>query len=363
MARKLTVVLACGGTGGHLFPGIAVAEELARRGHKALLVISEKKVDADASAKYGDLEFVVVPAVAKPPTLSPKMIPFLIRVWKTIGRCRGLLKDKGADVVLGMGGFTSLPPVYAGHKLGLRTYVHDSNAVPGKSNVLTSRFCTKVLLGLEAAGAHFPKCGTLVTGTPVRSEMGALPERAAALAKFGLSAERPVVLVVGGSQGATKVNSLVLEASRALGDQVQWLHVAGKTDFERVAKEAEGMAHHAVLSFCDDMPSAYAAATVVLCRSGASSLTELSLLGLPALLVPYPYAADDHQTKNAEAFVTGGGALMFPEGELTGAKLAASVDGLLGDPEKVQAMSAGMRGLSVDDAAGQICDVLENGGE
>lgn len=358
----MTVVLACGGTGGHLFPGIAVAEELQRRGHEVLLLISEKKVDADASAKYGGLEFAVVPAVAKPPTLSPKMLPFLIRVWKTAGRCRRLLQERRADVVLGMGGFTSLPPVYAGHRLGLRTYVHDSNAVPGKSNVLTSRFCTKVLLGLEAARRFFPKRETRVTGTPVRGEMRNLPGREEARSKHTLDPARPVVLVVGGSQGARRVNSLVLEASRKLGGRVQWLHVAGKGDFDRVSGEAEGLDHHRVLAFCDDMPTAYAAADVVLCRSGASSLTELSLLGIPSLLIPYPHAADDHQTRNAEVFAGGGGAIMLPEGALTGAKLAAEVGGLLEDAKRLRSMAAGMRSLAVDDAAGRICDELEQGG-
>lgn len=338
-----------------------MAEELGRRGHRPLLLISEKKIDAEASAKYGGLEFVVVPMVAKPPTLSPRMVPFLFRLWKTIRRCRALFKDRAVKAVIGMGGFTSLPPVYAGHKLGLPTYVHDSNALPGKSNILTSRFCTMVLLGLDAARGYFGGRTTEVTGTPVRSELLELPEKSAALAKFGFDAECPVVVVVGGSQGARRVNSLVLEASERLGPAVQWLHVAGRGDFERVVEAAAAWEHHVVLSFCDDMPAAYSAADLVVCRSGASSLTELSRLGLPAILVPYPHAADDHQTKNAEAFVTGGGAIMVAEEELSGERLAREVEGLLGDPKRMAEMSRGMRGLSVDDAAARICDVIEGG--
>ena len=341
-----------------MFPGIAVAEELGRRGHKALLLISEKKVDADASAKYGGLEFVSIPAIAKPPTLSPRMLPFLVRLWKTARRCRRLLRERKADAVLGMGGFTSLAPVYAGHRLGLPTYVHDSNAVPGKANVLTSRFCTKVLLGLEAAGRHFGRRETVVTGTPVRRELHELPGRRACVEKFGLQDGTPVVLVVGGSQGAKGLNTLVLEAGEELGGRVQWLHIAGQGDFERVKNEAAGRPQHKVLSFCDDMASAYAASTMAICRSGASSLTELALLGLPALLVPYPYAADDHQTKNAEAFVDGGAARLFQERDLTGARLAGEVGALLGDTKLLSSLAEGMRRLSMDDAAGRICEEL-----
>ena len=286
-----------------MFPGIAVAEELEKRGHTVLLLISEKKVDAQASKKYGDLAFRTVPAIAKPATLSPKMIPFLFKLWSTVRQCRKILAEHKCDAVLGMGGFTSLPPVLAGKRMGLMTYVHDSNAIPGKSNRLTGKFCTKILLGLEAARSYFKGRDTEVTGTPVRSELLELPPKYEALKKFGLDPARPAVLVVGGSQGAQGVNSVVLEASKEIGADVQWLHIAGKGDFERVKNEAAGRPQHKVLSFCEDMASAYAAATMVICRSGASSLTELALLGLPALLVPYPHAADDHQTKNAEAFV------------------------------------------------------------
>ena len=153
MPQSLKILIACGGTGGHLFPGIAVAEALLARGHEVMLLISEKKVDSEASAKYKHLTFKKMPAVAKPPTLSPRMIPFLWKMWGSLRHCKQVIREFGADAVLGMGGFTSLPPVYAGDKLGLKTFIHDSNARPGRANVLTSRFCTQVFLGMEAAKA------------------------------------------------------------------------------------------------------------------------------------------------------------------------------------------------------------------
>lgn len=358
MSRELSVVIACGGTGGHLFPGIAVAEELKRRGHRPLLLISQKKVDADASAKYGELEFETVPAIAKPPTLSPRMVPFLWRLWQTIGQSKKLLKAHKADVVIGMGGFTSLPPVYAGSKLGLITAMHDSNALPGKSNRLGSKWCTKVLLGLEAARRYFPKSEVEVTGTPVRTEFSTLPTKEEALAKFGLQPGRPVVLSFGGSQGARRVNTMVAEASRALGEEVQWLQIAGRSDGDRVKSLVGDRAGHAVLGFCDDMPSAYAASDLVISRSGGASLTELAYLGLPAILVPYPYAADDHQTVNARCFESGKAAILAPESEFDGSKLATLVGDLLGEPGKLSAMRDAMRALSVDDSAARICEVL-----
>ncbi len=358
MPQKLSVVIACGGTGGHLFPGIAVAEELKRRGHRPLLLISRKRVDADASAKYGTLDFRTVEAIAKPPTLSPKMLPFLWRLWRTIRQSKGLLREQRVEVVLGMGGFTSLPPVYAGKKMGLVTALHDSNALPGKSNRMGARWCSKILVGLEAARAYFPEGEVEVTGTPVRREFENLPSRAEAREGLGLSVDRPVVFAFGGSQGARGLNTLVAEAAEILGDGVQWLQVAGRDDEQRVKELVAGRSGHVVRGFCDDMPAAYAASDLVVSRAGGASLTELAYLGRPSILVPYPHAADDHQTCNARCFEQAGAALLAPECELEGAKLAQLIGGLLKSPENLGAMELAARELSVDDAAGRICDIL-----
>ena len=352
----MKVVIACGGTGGHLFPGIAVAEELQKQGHEPVLVISEKKVDAEASAKYQNLRFEVLPAIAKPKTLSPKMIPFVLGMVKAIGQSKALLKKEGAEVVLGMGGFTSFAPAYAGKKLGLRTYVHDSNAVPGKTNIMIAKYCTKVLLGLSAAKSHFPGRETEVVGTPVRGELRNLPSRESAAAKWGLDASKPTLLVFGGSQGARGLNTLVVEAMKTLACQI--LHVTGQADYERVQGLVKDQKGYHALAFCDDMPAAYAVADGSICRSGASSLTELAFLGVPSVLIPYPYAADDHQTANAKVFADVGAGLMAQEKDLDGAKLAELAGKLLpGSPER-DGFVKETKTLGEGDAVQEIVKVL-----
>jgi len=358
-SSNLKLVIACGGTGGHLFPGIAVAEAMEERGHATLLLISEKAIDREASKKYAHLRFETVPAVAKPSTLSPRMIPFLFKVWTTTRRCRRMLREFGADAVLGMGGFTSLPPVLAGHRLGLKTFVHDSNAVPGRSNVMTSRFCTRVLLGMEEAGRFFPKSEVSTVGTPVRSELVSLPSREEAARELGLDPARPVVAVVGGSQGARHLNTLVAQAATAMAPEVQFFHAAGPGDYDRVAGMASGRDGYRVVAFCARMAAVYAVADLMVCRSGASSLTETAHAGVPSLLVPYPHAADDHQTKNAEVFVRAGAARMWEERGLSAGALAAEMAAILGDREVLAAMAKAARGLAVDDAAVRVCEVIE----
>ena len=359
MSKSLKILIACGGTGGHLFPGIAVGEALRARGHEVMLLISEKKVDSEASAKYTHLCFKTVPAVAKPPTLSLRMLPFLWKLWGSIRQCKAIIRGFQADAVLGMGGFTSLPPVYAGHKLGLKTFIHDSNARPGRANVMTSRFCTRVFLGLDAAKKFFPNRETVTTGTPVRPEITNLPTREDAAALFGLDPARPTIVVTGGSQGARRLNELSAQAAASLPADTQVLHIAGALDFQRVCEITTGRADYEVLGFCDQMPSAYAIADLVIARSGASSLTEIAIAGHPSILVPYPYAADDHQTRNAEVFAEAGAAILVQERDLDAEKLASLATSILQDLPTYKRMAKAARTLAVPDAADRVCAAIE----
>jgi UDP-N-acetylglucosamine--N-acetylmuramyl-(pentapeptide) pyrophosphoryl-undecaprenol N-acetylglucosamine transferase len=355
----LKILIACGGTGGHLFPGIAVAEALRSRGHEVMLLISEKKVDAEASAKYAHLRFTTVPAVAKPASLSPRMLPFLWKLWGSVSLCKKIIREFQADAVLGMGGFTSLPPVYAGHKLGLKTFIHDSNARPGRANVMTSRFCTRVFLGMEAARPFFPTRETVITGTPVRPEIANLPSREDAAALFGLDAAKPTIVVTGGSQGARRLNELCAEAAAELPADTQVLHIAGAADFQRVSEITSTRPGYKVLGFCDQMPAAYSIADLVIARSGASSLTEIAICGHPSILVPYPYAADNHQTRNAEVFSEVGAAILIQESSLDSEILASLSISILQDLPTYKRMAKAARALAVPDAAEQVCAAIE----
>lgn len=360
MGKSLRVVIACGGTGGHLFPGIAVAEELSARGHQPLLLISQKSVDREASRKYGDLEFIAIPAIAKPATTSLRMLPFLWKMWGSVRQCKDILRTRGADAVIGMGGFTSLAPVYAARAMGLAAFVHDSNALPGKANRLTARWCDQVFVGMKEALAYFPQSLVTVTGTPVRKEINQLPDRATAARKFGLDPSRPIVVVMGGSQGARRLNALVAEAWENFPSGTQVLHIAGSGDENRVREMTGNDARYRVVGFCDDMAAVYALTDLILCRSGASSLTELAHAGLPAILVPYPHAADDHQTTNAEVFARAGAAVLVQEADLTNDRLMSLVSEILSQDERRESMRRAALSLDVPDAAARISAAIES---
>jgi UDP-N-acetylglucosamine--N-acetylmuramyl-(pentapeptide) pyrophosphoryl-undecaprenol N-acetylglucosamine transferase len=235
--------------------------------------------------------------------------------------------------------------------------------VPGKANRMTAKFCRLVLLGLEECAKHFPAGRTRVTGTPLRPSLLPPADVTEARKFFDLPDDKPVILVMGGSQGARGVNNAVIAALPALAaaaDGVQLLHITGPGDFETVRTACESVPGLTarVVPFCQRMELAYALATVAVCRSGASSLTELSAWGLPSVLVPYPTAADDHQRRNAGVFTRAGAAIAVEEKDIAAGELGPLLLGLLADAAKRQALSEAMRRLAPSRAADVICDVI-----
>ncbi|MGK0188299.1 MAG: UDP-N-acetylglucosamine--N-acetylmuramyl-(pentapeptide) pyrophosphoryl-undecaprenol N-acetylglucosamine transferase [Verrucomicrobiales bacterium] len=357
----LNVVIACGGTGGHLFPGISVGEALQRRGHDVLALISEKNIDALATQGYDHLRFETVPAIGMPRLLSPQMLKFGFRFLRTMGHCKRRLKDSGADAVLGMGGFTSMPPVLAGRRLGKKTFLHESNAYPGKANRLTAKFVTTALVGLEECAQYLPREKTRVVGTPLRTSLMESVDKAAVYRAFDLSPDFLTLSVMGGSQGARGINNAVCEALAALNpEKVQVIHISGEGDLDFVREKyaKSGIRHH-VAAFSHRMQDIFAVTDLVVSRAGASSLSELAYFGAPSILIPYPYAADDHQLKNAQVFARQKAAVLLEERQITGTCMEKVLNDLLLDTETRNALGKKCASLGVRDAAERICDIIE----
>lgn len=354
-------LIACGGTGGHLFPGLAVAEELRAGGHKVMLLVSEKEIDALALKSFPDMPRETLPSVGLPSLLSPAAVKFAARMFASYRKCGSLCARFQPDAVLGMGGFTSIAPLAAARRRGIPAFLHDSNAIPGKANRLGARFCREVLVGFEECGRHFPRCTVRVTGTPVRRELsGTAPAKSDARRALGLEDQRRTLLVMGGSQGAAGINKIMAQAAYELQDlELQVIHLSGDRDAEKMrsAYAAAGLPA-VVLPFCDRMMEVYAAADLVISRSGAASLNELSWFGLPAVLVPYPHAAEDHQTLNARIFEKAGAARVARESDVSGTSLAAMLKSLLASETSLASMAAAAKSLAPRDAAKKVAEVL-----
>jgi UDP-N-acetylglucosamine--N-acetylmuramyl-(pentapeptide) pyrophosphoryl-undecaprenol N-acetylglucosamine transferase len=355
------VVIACGGTGGHLFPGLAVAESLKERGHEVLLIVSEKEIDAIALKAHPDFRAEKLPSIGMPSVLSPAFVRFLQRSWESFGYCKSAYRKFRPSVVLGMGGFTSTAPILAGRQQKLPTVIHESNAIPGRANKLTARFATRVLLGFSACAPHFPNKECVVTGTPVRRNLGSSLDRRAALAAFHLEEHRRTLLIMGGSQGASGVNQVLFKCVPLLKDQpLQIIHLTGEHDDRLAAAnyQREGIPQY-VAPFHHRMEEAYSAADLVISRAGAASLSELSQFGLASILIPYPYATDDHQTFNAKVFVDAGAAEMQHERQVIPETFSALVLNLLTDDRRREQMSAAARTILPRHAADNVANEIE----
>jgi len=361
----MKVALAGGGTGGHVFPAVAIAEELMRRdpnlqimymgrsGSVEERVAAEKKIPFRSIFVYG---MTGKNAVRKAFAVFSAGVGLLQSLM--------ILLRFRPQAVIGTGGYVSLPPVLAAKILKIPTLIQEQNTVPGRANLWCARFADVVAVNFEKCADHFAERNVHVAGNPIRSDF--LPDRLAGMDpaesrhSLGLSPARFTVFVLGGSLGAHALNVAIIDALAHLDPQrFQLVCMAGKDDYRRVrdACERAGVTA-AVFQFIDDMVAAYTAADLVVSRAGASALAEISAVGLPAILVPYPHSIDRHQELNAGVFVEAGAAEMIMNGDLKGELLAQRIAALSAQGGDLDRMRASSRGLGKADAAEKIVNIL-----
>ncbi len=351
------VAIACGGTGGHLFPGLAVARELGRRGCKVALLISAKQVDQQAVEGLRGMEVVTLPAVGLE---RGSFAGFAWGFLRSYIQARRYFRRSMPRYVLGMGGFTSAPPVLAGKVFGATTFLHESNTIPGRANRVLARFVDGAYVYFEQTAALLRARKIECVGMPVRREFLEPADPAAARAALGLQAHAPVLLVMGGSQGAAKINELMLASLSKLRHALpalQFIHLTGSRDLEttRAAYAAQNCPA-VVRAFLGEMGRAMAAADVAVSRAGASSLAELAARRLPSVLIPYPLAAGNHQYHNARAFVQSGAARMVSQQSATPELLAREIVELIARPEAGSTMRRALAGWQGGDAAALMAE-------
>jgi UDP-N-acetylglucosamine--N-acetylmuramyl-(pentapeptide) pyrophosphoryl-undecaprenol N-acetylglucosamine transferase len=349
------VAIACGGTGGHLFPGIAVAEELKKRGCRVGLLISPKEIDQQAVRAARDVEIFTVPAVG---LQNRNYLSFAFSFWNSFRAARKIFKNRPPRAVLAMGGFTSAPPVLAAGKFGAKTFLHESNTIPGRANRFLARFVNEAFTGFPDTAGLIKARKTSVTGTPVRPQFSQPAHVSDCRAALGLDPALPTVLIVGGSQGASGLNEMILSALPLLASKNwQWLHLAGAGDFEKVSAAYAAQKIKAVVKpFFAEMELALGAATIAVSRAGASSLAEIAALRLPALLVPFPAAADNHQYFNALAFEKNGAARLLQQKHSPPEKTAAILSELMENVALRRKMQAALAQWYAPKAAEQIAE-------
>ena len=352
------IAIACGGTGGHLFPGLAVGNELLARGCDVMLLISPKEVDQHAVRSASGMQIVTLPAVGM---VRGNFVAFLKGFRASLQEAKRVFAARPPQAVLAMGGFTSAPPVLAARKFRAATFLHESNTIPGRANKFLSWFVAQAFVGFPSCAERLRTKDILVTGTPVRPQV-TRGDASAARVALGLQPHRETLLIVGGSQGASAINQLLV---RCLGDlrralpEIQFLHLTGAKDHEKVsASYQEAKAVAVVRPFLTEMELALNAATVALSRSGASSLAEFAALRLPAILIPFPAATDNHQFHNARALVETGAARMLGEQHFTPENLTRAVVSLMTDANERRRLASALADWHRPHAARDIAEAI-----
>ena len=343
----IRLLVAASGTGGHLFPAIATAQQL-NDFQIEWLGVPDRMETQLVSSLY-PLHTIAVEGFQERFGLGTVRI--LGGLASSILQVRRLLKAGNFQGVFTTGGYIAAPAILAARSLGMPVILHESNAIPGKVTRWFSPLCTAVAIGFEAAAEYLPRAKTVVAGTPVRSQF--LTRQPVNLP---IPDNVPVILVMGGSQGAVAVNQLVRDCAPAWFDSGAWVvHLTGNND-----PDAESLKHAQYISmpFYDNVAGLLQRANLAISRSGASALTELAVTKTPSILIPYPHAADDHQNFNAQVFAASGAAVVFRQCELTAEVLQSKVLYLLRDAEYLQKMSKAASGLAVTDSAERLANLV-----
>ncbi|MEK6282172.1 MAG: undecaprenyldiphospho-muramoylpentapeptide beta-N-acetylglucosaminyltransferase [Acidobacteriota bacterium] len=354
----MRALIAAGGTGGHIYPGVAVAHEILRRhpGSEIRFVGTSRGLESKLVPKAGfELSFIES-AGLKNVGLAARIRGLMI-LPKSLREASRLLKQYRPDVVIGAGGYVSGPVLLTAALMRLPTLIMDSNALPGFTNRRLGRFVDKAAVSFDEALRYFPGKG-VVTGNPVRREFFEIPNRMRDSNQFS-------VLVFGGSQGARAINEAIVAALPHLEElrpMLRITHQTGEADFEKVRDaylDAGWSMQANVTKYIDDMVSAFANVDLVISRAGATTTAELIAAGKAALMIPFPLAADDHQRKNAEALESNGAARMILQQDLTGERVAREIKALVREPGKITAMEKASRKLARGDAAAAVVDLIE----
>lgn len=366
----MRVLIAGGGTGGHIYPGIAIARYLSVMDKEAEIVFVGTKtgMEADIVAREG-FSFKAIKAQGWSRKVSFKTASMILNNSLGVVQSLQIIKRFKPQVVLGTGGYVAAPLVFSAALLKIPVVLHEQNAVPGIANRLLSRWATKIALSFPESAKHFPSTVEQeVTGNPVRQAI-LDGDRNIGLKNLRLNTGKKTVLVFGGSRGARSINNAIIEGAERLAQtpNLQLIHLTGREEYESVLNQLTNKGIELDLSgnivikpYLYEMADALAAADLVICRAGATTLAELTAIGRASILIPYPYATDNHQEKNARSLENAGAAYVIRDKELTGKVLTDLIIKLISDTDSLKRMAENSRKLGKPDAAARIAKCLRD---
>lgn len=362
----MRVVLTGGGTGGHIYPALAVAREIGRQEPQAtfLYIGTKNGLESNLVPRTG-IPFEAIEISGLKRKLSLDNLKTLWKFVRAVSTSKKILREYRPDVVIGTGGYVCGPVVYAAASFGIKTIIHEQNVVPGLTNKFLARFVDRVAVSFEESLAYFPQGKTVFTGNPRATEV--MHGNADAGREFlGVSRDKRIVLIFGGSRGARAINEATLELLPHVGEysQSHFVYVTGEVHYETISQalreKGELPRNFTVLPFIHNMPDVLAATHVLVSRAGASTLAEITALGIPAILIPSPYVTNNHQEKNARGLERAGAAEVVLESELSGERLHQALSSLLEDEARWASMRENSLALGMPQAAANIIELVRS---
>ncbi|MGX7419480.1 undecaprenyldiphospho-muramoylpentapeptide beta-N-acetylglucosaminyltransferase [Carnobacterium gallinarum] len=361
----MKIILSGGGTGGHIYPALALIRQLQKVEPTldVLYVGTEKGLEKKIVEKAG-IPFKAVEVQGFKRSLSFENVKTVQLFFKSVSDSKKIVKEFQPDIVIGTGGYVCAPVVYAAAKQGIPTIIHEQNSVAGVTNKFLSKYASKIAICFEEARQEFAKFPEkiVLTGNPRAQEVASI-QQSTILEEYQLKADYPTLLIFGGSRGARKINEAFVAALPELvKKEYQILFATGEVHYQKIQEElailADKDSNVSVVPFIYNMPEVFANVSLVMARSGATSLAELTALGLPSILIPSPYVTNDHQTRNAESLTTHGAAEMIADVDLTGERLILEVDQLMMNPDKRLKMAGEAKKLGIPDAADRLVALI-----
>lgn len=364
MSQKTKILLTGGGTGGHIYPALALYRQIKADYPQAefLYIGTDKGLEARIVPEAG-IPFKSIDIQGFRRSLSLSNLTTIRKFLASYRKSSQYIKDFQPDIVLGTGGYVCGPVIYAASRLKLPTIIHEQNSLVGVTNKFLAPYVTKIAVCFEDALDQFNKYQNKVvlTGNPRAQEVVQV-EKEDALADYGLDPNLPTLLIFGGSRGALKINETVLQGLEELENKdYQTIFVSGQDYYEKIQEDIElsSLKNVKILPYISNMPQVFKEIDLVVCRSGATSLAELTALGLPSILIPSPNVTDDHQTKNALSLVKQGAATMIRESDLSSESLLSRIDQLMDNEGKRLEMSAASKEMGIPDASDRLIHLMQ----
>ena len=361
------IIVSGGGTGGHIYPALALIERLMERSPQleVLYIGTKKGLEATIVPKAG-INFKTVEIQGLKRSLSLENLRSVWLMLTSTHQAKRIIKDFKPDIVLGTGGYVCAPVLYAAAQLKIPTLIHEQNSVAGITNKFLARVVNGIAICFKEAGDDFSKYSQKLRliGNPRGQQVIQTPaDRSILQQQFQLDPERPTVLFFGGSRGAPAINRVALSGlDHWVKQDYQTIIVTGQVHYDEILEDLQGLDlgdHVRVLPYIDNMPAVFQAIDLVVCRSGATTLTELTALGLPSILIPSPYVTNNHQEHNAMSLVKAGAAMMMKEDTLSVELMTETIDQLLNSPQRLQQMQTAARSLGITDASDRMIQWME----